>query len=33
MADASPIPDEIRRANLAHWDEWTRIHEDRKSVV
>ena len=27
MADASPIPDEIRRANLAHWDEWTRIHE------
>jgi len=23
----SPIPDEIRRANVAHWDEWTRIHE------
>jgi SAM-dependent methyltransferase len=23
----SPIPDEIRRANLAHWDEWTGIHE------
>lgn len=23
----SPIPDELRRANLAHWDEWTRIHE------
>ena len=27
MAESSPIPDEIRRANLAHWDEWTRIHE------
>ena len=26
-AGSSPIPDEIRRANLAHWDEWTRIHE------
>jgi 2-polyprenyl-3-methyl-5-hydroxy-6-metoxy-1,4-benzoquinol methylase len=24
---ASPIPDHIRRANLAHWDEWTHIHE------
>ncbi len=24
---ASPIPDEVRSANAAHWDEWTRIHE------
>ena len=24
---ASPIPDEVRRANVAHWDEWTRVHE------
>ena len=24
---ASPIPDEISRANRAHWDEWTRVHE------
>ena len=23
----SPIPDEMRSANLAHWDEWTRVHE------
>jgi 2-polyprenyl-3-methyl-5-hydroxy-6-metoxy-1,4-benzoquinol methylase len=23
----SPIPDEVRRANAAHWDEWTRVHE------
>ncbi len=22
-----PIPDELRRANAAHWDEWTRVHE------
>ena len=25
--DDSAIPDELRRANVAHWDEWTRIHE------
>jgi SAM-dependent methyltransferase len=27
MSAKSPIPDDIRRANLAHWDEWTRVHE------
>jgi len=25
--ELSSIPDELRRANQAHWDEWTRIHE------